>query len=112
VSGHVLDDQSGLTPRAASFVRIHGARVTTWSNEQHVAHWTQLGCPTSSIDQLVRFQERWGGLILPPAAVHEGGPGVLDADDPDLDDNGLVFSPGYPGPSKPSRTSSTSSTEG
>lgn len=96
MSQHVLDDPSGLTRRAASFVRVHGARITTWSSEQHVAHWTQLGRPRPAIDQLVRFQERWGGLALPPAASYEGGPDVLDADDPDMDDDGLVFSPGYP----------------
>lgn len=93
---HVTDDPSGLSPRARRFVQVHGARIETWTAEQHRQHWTQLGRPAAAVEQLVAFQQRWGGLVLPPAAHYEGGPKVLDADDPDVEDDGLVFSAGYP----------------
>ncbi|GGV83115.1 hypothetical protein [Streptomyces massasporeus] len=35
------------------------------------------------IDRVVNFQERWGGIALPPAPVYEGGPRILNADTPE-----------------------------
>lgn len=93
---HVLDSPSGLSRRARQFVQVHGARTVTWTAEQHRQHWGTIGRPATAIEQLVEFQQRWGGLVLPPAAHYEGGPKVLDADDPDFDEDGLVFSAGYP----------------
>lgn len=96
MTDHVLDDPSGLSPRARRFVQANGVRTSTWPVERHRRHWTDLGRPPAAIDQLIAHQQRWGGLVLPPAAAYEGGPLDLDADDPDHDDDGLVFTVGRP----------------
>ncbi|MGW4948035.1 hypothetical protein ACWEOZ_41330 [Actinoplanes sp. NPDC004185] len=70
--------------------------MPAWTVEQHQRHWTALGRPASAVDQLVAHQQRWGGLVLPPAADYEGGPFDLSADDPDADDDGVVFTVGRP----------------
>jgi hypothetical protein len=96
VTAHILDGPSGLTRRARSFLHAHAARVRSWTAEQHQQHWTDLGRPKLAVDQLIAHQRRWGGLVLPPAACYEGGPFGLDADDPDLDEDRLVFTVGRP----------------
>lgn len=101
MAGHVLDAPEGLTPRARRFVQVHGVRVPTWTVEQHQRHWTGLGRPARAIDQLMAHQQRWGGLVLPPAVNYEGGPFHLGADDPDDDDDGVVFTVGRPRRSVP-----------
>lgn len=93
---HILDDPSGLTRRARSFLDAHAARVHSLTAEHHDERWTDLGRPKLAVDQLIAHQRRWGGLVLPPAACYEGGPFDLDADDPDVDEDGLVFTVGRP----------------
>ncbi|UQU67557.1 hypothetical protein COUCH_15345 [Couchioplanes caeruleus] len=90
-----------LSPRAGRFVQIHGVRVPAWTIEQHKHHWMKLGRPADAIEQLIEHQRRWGGLVLPPAVEYEGGPYDLNADDPDCDDDGLVFNVGRPRCSMP-----------
>lgn len=92
----MLQMTATLSPRAASFVQVHGVRIPTWAIEQHKDHWGELGRPVDAVKQLIEHQRRWGGLVLPPASEYEGGPYDLDADDPDFDDDGLVFSVGRP----------------
>jgi hypothetical protein len=96
VTAHILDDPSGLTRRARSFLNAHAARVHSLPAEHHYEHWTGLDRPTLAVDQSSAHQRRWGGLVLPPAACYEGGPFDLDGDDPDLDEDRLVFTVGRP----------------
>ncbi|MFI9588049.1 hypothetical protein ACIHCQ_41125 [Streptomyces sp. NPDC052236] len=35
------------------------------------------------IDRVTEFQQRWGGIALPPAPAYEGGPRILDTDTPE-----------------------------
>ncbi|MFG2326872.1 hypothetical protein [Streptomyces sp. NPDC048568] len=36
--------------------------------------------PAAEIERATAFQDRWGGLALPPAPFYEGGPRILNAD--------------------------------
>lgn len=38
------------------------------------------GIPAEQFDRFVAFENRWGGLTLPPARVYEGGPRYFGAD--------------------------------
>ncbi|WP_329389961.1 hypothetical protein OG625_37750 [Streptomyces sp. NBC_01351] len=49
----------------------------------HCDTWIGNGVPAAEIDRAVAFQDRWGGLALPPAPAYEGGPRILDADCPE-----------------------------
>ncbi|GAA3780621.1 hypothetical protein GCM10022206_19520 [Streptomyces chiangmaiensis] len=35
------------------------------------------------VDRMALYQERWGGLLLPPASQHDGGPKYFDPDSPE-----------------------------
>ncbi|UUY51707.1 hypothetical protein NRK68_33360 [Streptomyces yangpuensis] len=53
------------------------------------------GSITSSIDRAAAFQDRWGGLALPPAPFYEGGPRILQADCPErMSEDGWPFPAG------------------
>ncbi|GAB3799627.1 hypothetical protein [Micromonospora zhanjiangensis] len=93
---HVLDDSSGLTDRARRFVQQHGVHVPGWMIEQHRLHWARAGRPPVAVDQLLWFQARWGGLVLPPAPGYDGGPLTLDGDDPDVNAHGILVTVGNP----------------
>ncbi|GAA3684967.1 hypothetical protein C8D87_11693 [Lentzea atacamensis] len=41
------------------------------------------GAPPEVIKRAVTFQQRWGGLVLPPAPEYEGGPLILEAGFPE-----------------------------
>lgn len=73
----------GLTRRARSFVVAHGVRADAPDVEQYRPRWLELGIPTSEIDRAVAFQQRWGGLVLPPAPEYDGGPRYFEVDTPD-----------------------------
>lgn len=76
----------GLTVRARSFVRAHGVKVDVRPVERHRQGWLERGVPAGIVDRMAAFQERWGGLLLPPAAEYEGGPKYLDAGLPEGSD--------------------------
>ncbi|NEB00304.1 hypothetical protein G3I78_14725 [Streptomyces sp. SID13726] len=49
---------------------------------RHRDAWLAEGIPAAEIDRAAAFQDRWGGLALPPAPFYEGGPRVLAAGRP------------------------------
>jgi hypothetical protein len=73
----------GLSRRARYFVEGHGLRVPHRDLKLFREAWLKQGIPDAEIDRAVAFQERWGGLALPPAPEYEGGPRVLEADAPE-----------------------------
>ncbi|MEU0368820.1 hypothetical protein ABZ070_00880 [Streptomyces sp. NPDC006283] len=74
---------AGLSRRAQRFVEVDGIRVPRQGIRDHRDAWTGRGIPTAEIDRAAVFQDRWGGLALPPAPFYEGGPRILDADCPE-----------------------------
>ncbi|MBP2579810.1 hypothetical protein J3A78_000288 [Streptomyces sp. PvR006] len=74
---------SGLTRRAERFVACEGVRVARHDIECHRDAWIEHGVPAAEIDRAVAFEDRWGGLALPPAPFYESGPRVLGADVPE-----------------------------
>ncbi|MEV7783370.1 hypothetical protein [Kitasatospora sp. NPDC088351] len=77
------DVPDGLTQRARSFVRAHGVKVDVQSVEEHRQWWLERDIPAAVIDRMAAYQERWGGLVLPPAPKYDGGPRYLEADSPE-----------------------------
>lgn len=93
----MLDARRGLTPRARAYLAAYGVRREVWSPEQHRRHWHRYRRPAAAIEHLAAFQGRWGGLELPPTPEYEGGPHVLDADDPTVEEGrGACFTAGRP----------------
>ncbi|KJK44698.1 hypothetical protein [Streptomyces sp. NRRL F-4428] len=72
-----------LSRRARNFVAAHGLRVPRRDIRPHRNLWLEHGIPAAEIDRAVAFQERWGGIALPPAPAYEGGPRVLEAEVPE-----------------------------
>ncbi|MEU8765141.1 hypothetical protein [Streptomyces sp. NPDC048659] len=77
------DALDGLSRRARSFVEVDGFRVPAVALGPFREPWLRHGVPAEAIDRAEAFQERWGGLVLPPAPYYEGGPRALDADLPE-----------------------------
>ncbi len=73
----------GLSHRAHRFVEVEGLRVHQPDIRRHRDVWIERGIPVAEIDRATAFQDRWGGLALPPAPFYEGGPRVLSADCPE-----------------------------
>lgn len=87
----------GLSRRAQLFVRAHGLHVPRRELELCREPWLRHGIPGAEIDRVAEFQERWGGIALPPAPAYEGGPRTLDADTPEgTPAEGWWFSAGEP----------------
>ena len=57
----------GLTRRARTFVGVHGVRADVRPVAEHRQWWLDRGVPSAAIDRMTAFEERWGGLLLPPA---------------------------------------------
>ncbi|WP_418961266.1 hypothetical protein [Streptomyces tritici] len=74
---------TGLTRRAKLFVEVEGIRVRQPDIEGYRSAWVEHGVPATEIDRAVAFEDRWGGLALPPAPFYESGPRVLGADVPE-----------------------------
>ncbi|MGX1955221.1 hypothetical protein ACWIGY_33580 [Streptomyces anulatus] len=74
---------AGLTDRAQRFVEVDGVRVPRQGLGKFRERWIEHGIPEVEIDRAAAFQDRWGGLALPPAPFYEGGPRILDADCPE-----------------------------
>ncbi|WP_328940776.1 hypothetical protein OG259_03220 [Streptomyces sp. NBC_00250] len=85
----------GLSRRAKGFVEAYGVRVPVTDIRPYRDAWIGHGVPAAEVDRAEAFQERWGGLALPPAPFYEGGPRVLDADYPEgSTEEGWSFSAG------------------
>jgi hypothetical protein len=70
---------AGLSRRARRFVEVHGIHVPRQDIRRHRDAWIEREMPAAEIDRASAFQDRWGGLVLPPAPFYEGGPRILDA---------------------------------
>ncbi|MGD1217081.1 hypothetical protein AB9Q10_01460 [Streptomyces krungchingensis] len=73
----------GLSRRARLFVEVHGLRVPEPDIRPYRDGWLRHGVPAVEIERAVAFQDRWGGIALPPALAYEGGPRVLAPDVPE-----------------------------
>ncbi|WP_282688185.1 MULTISPECIES: hypothetical protein [unclassified Streptomyces] len=73
----------GLSRRAQAFVAVDGIRFPRQDLRQHCDAWTGYGIPAAEVERAAAFQDRWGGLALPPAPFYEGGPRILGADLPE-----------------------------
>lgn len=73
----------GPSRRARYFVEVHGLRVPQPDIRLHRDAWLRHGTPAAEIGRAVAFQDRWGGLALPPAPAYGGGPRILHADVPE-----------------------------
>ncbi|MPY58200.1 hypothetical protein FNH08_13770 [Streptomyces spongiae] len=81
---HLINDvPDGLTRRARSYVSAHGIKVDTRFVAEHRQWWLEHEVPAAVIDRMAAYQERWGGLLLPPASQYDGGPKYLDPDSPE-----------------------------
>ncbi|NJP66117.1 hypothetical protein [Streptomyces spiramenti] len=74
---------AGLSRRAQWFIETAGIRVRRHDLRLHHDAWIEHGVPAAEIERATAFQDRWGGLALPPSAFYEGGPRILDADCPE-----------------------------
>ncbi|MFG3039267.1 hypothetical protein ACGFYZ_20455 [Streptomyces sp. NPDC048330] len=74
---------AGLSRRAKRFVEVEGLFVPQQSIEHLREAWTEHGIPAAEIDRAAAFDDRWGGLALPPAPFYESGPRILGADIPE-----------------------------
>lgn len=74
---------AGLSRRARRFIETEGIRVRRQDIRRHHHAWIEHGIPAAVIERATAFQDRWGGLALPPAPFYEGGPRILDADCPE-----------------------------
>ncbi|MGW6525277.1 hypothetical protein [Streptomyces sp. NPDC054962] len=75
-----------LTRRARSFVSCHGIKVDTQSIDRH--WWLERDIPAAVIDRMAAYQQRWGGLVLPPAPQYDGGPRYFHPDVPECSPSG------------------------
>ncbi|MFI7892012.1 hypothetical protein ACIFUY_12200 [Streptomyces sp. CACIS-1.16CA] len=73
----------GLSRRAQAFVAVDGIRFPRQDLRQHGDAWIGYGIPAAEVERAAAFQDRWGGLALPPAPFYEGGPRILGADLPE-----------------------------
>lgn len=81
---NLINDVPGeLTRRARNFVGVHGIRVDVRRVEENRQWWLDRGIPVAVIDRMAAYQERWGGLLLPPASQYDGGPKYFDPDSPE-----------------------------
>ncbi|MFE3825090.1 hypothetical protein [Streptomyces sp. NPDC059092] len=92
---HLINDvPDGLTRRARTFVGTHGVKVDVRPVEGHREWWLERDVPPAVIDRMASYQNRWGGLLLPPAPKYDGGPKYLDPDSPEEGSAGWWFEAG------------------
>ncbi|MBY8882760.1 hypothetical protein [Actinacidiphila acidipaludis] len=95
MNAHLVNDApEGLSRRARSFVGTHGVKVEVRAVEEFRQWWLDRDIPGAVIDRMAAFQERWGGLVLPPAPHYDGGPGFFNPDAPETDGTGWSFEAG------------------
>lgn len=63
-------------------MEAHGLRLPRRDLATYREDWLGHGVPAAEIDRALAYQERWGGLALPPAPAYEGGPRILAAGTP------------------------------
>ncbi|TYC66592.1 hypothetical protein EH183_42145 [Streptomyces sp. CB01881] len=85
---YLADAPDGLSRRARYFVQVHGLRLESPGVAGYRSRWLELGIPESELDRAVAFEERWGGLVLPPAPMYDGGPRMLCPDVPQAQPSG------------------------
>ncbi len=85
---------AGMSRRAQRFVEVEGLRIRRRDIRRHRDVWIGHGIPAGEIDRATAFQERWGGLALPPAPFYGGGPRILDADCPERESDSWSFPAG------------------
>lgn len=51
-------------------------------------HWARHDIPAAVVDRMAAFEDRWGGLYLPPSPRYDGGPKFFQADMPEPAANG------------------------
>ncbi|WP_240926384.1 hypothetical protein [Streptomyces sp. JB150] len=73
----------GLTRRARSFLGAHAVHVDAGSSREKRQRYLDRGVPAAVVDRMTAFHERWGGLVLPPAPLYDGGPLPLSAHSPE-----------------------------
>ncbi|WP_324607591.1 hypothetical protein [Streptomyces sp. NRRL WC-3742] len=74
---------------------MHGIRLDPRPLEEHRRFWREREIPDEQIDRMIAFEERWGGLALPPAPAYDGGPRLFGADSPEgTADDGWWFEAG------------------
>ncbi|MFF2087885.1 hypothetical protein ACFVVM_29245 [Nocardia sp. NPDC058176] len=78
----VIDSAERLTRRGQWFVSTQCVRVETPTFQGLADQWLEFGIPATQVDRLVDFQQRWGGLVVPPSVDYDGGPKMLWADLP------------------------------
>lgn len=84
----------GLTSRARLYVSTHGVKVEVRPVEDHREWWLERGIPAGLVDRMAAYQEKWGGLHLPPAPQYDGGPRYFYPDSPESDTAGWWFEAG------------------
>ena len=85
---NITEVPAGLTRRARLLIRAHGVRLTPVPLNDHRQQWLDAGVPEVQIDRAVAFEERWGGLVLPPSPCYDGGPRLFGADVPEEEPGG------------------------
>lgn len=92
---HLINDlPDGLTRRARTFVGTHGVKVDVRPVEGNREWWLARDVSPAVIDRMSAYQDRWGGLLLPPGPAYDGGPKFLDPDSPEEDSAGWWFEAG------------------
>lgn len=46
-------------------------------------HWLAHDIPAAVVERMAEYERLWGGLLLPPAPLYEGGPKVFRSDMPE-----------------------------
>lgn len=82
IERHIRKIPGGLTPGAGFFVRSHGVRLEPVSLDDRRDRWLALGIPAEQVDRVVAFEQKWGGMVLPPSARYDGGPKYFAAQMP------------------------------
>lgn len=77
------DLPDGLTRRARSFLGTHAVRLDARPIREERQWYLDRGVPAAVVDRMTAFHERWGGLVLPPAPMYDGGPLPLSAHSPE-----------------------------
>lgn len=96
------DVPDGLTRRARDFVAVHGIKIDVQPVLELREWWRARGIPEPVIDRMVAYQQRWGGLILPPGEAYGGGPKYFRSDVPErLSEDGWWCEAGDPRASVP-----------
>lgn len=62
---------ASLSRRAQRFIETEGIRVRQQDIWRLHDAWIEHGIPATEIERATAFQDRWGGLALPPFPFYE-----------------------------------------